>query len=362
MATSTTPTSAFPPMEYRLLGRSGLKVSLLSLGSWVSFKTQVETDAAFVLMKAAFERGCNFFDNAEGYAEGESERIMGEVIKRGEAEKVWTRPELVVSTKIYFGKNAPNSRGLSRKHIVEGTVAALKRMQLDYVDLIFAHRPDPITPMEEVVRAFNHLIDRGLAFYWGTSEWSAAQIEQAIGIADRLGLIRPLMEQPEYNIFARERVEHEYSNLYRDYGLGTTIWSPLASGILTGKYSQGKFPEGSRLSLESLAWLKDRKLAAENKWQFEAADKLLPIAEELGCSLAQLSIAWCAKNPHVSTVILGATSLKQLEENFKALEVVPKITPELIKRIDEIIGNKPKLTAVEAQVRNLLNVDALGPK
>jgi len=341
-------------MPYRLLGPTGLKVSVFSFGAWVTFKSQVDVENAYVLMKKAYESGINFFDNAEIYANGEAEKIMGDSIKQGIKEGVWDRDDLVISTKVFFGfgKNGPNSKGLSRKHIVEGTQLALKRLQLDYVDLVFCHRPDPLTPMEEIVRAMNHVIDRGYAFYWGTSEWSAQQLTEAMTCADRLGLIRPVMDQPQYNLFVRQKVEVDYLPVYKNFGLGLTTWSPLASGILTGKYSNQQIPEGSRLGLAEYKWLKDSKFGA-NSWQIEKADLLKPFADELGCTMGQLAIAWCASNKNVSTVILGATSVAQLEENLKALEIIPKLTPEILAKIDEALGTKPNLDETTIYVNNL---------
>eukprot|EP01026_Neomeris_dumetosa_P043041 TRINITY_DN35959_c0_g1_i10.p1 TRINITY_DN35959_c0_g1~~TRINITY_DN35959_c0_g1_i10.p1 ORF type:complete len:373 (-),score=41.54 TRINITY_DN35959_c0_g1_i10:346-1338(-) len=319
-------------MEYRKLGNSGLKVSALSYGSWVTFGNQVQTDKAKGLMQKCVEYGVNFFDNAEVYSNGESEIIMGKCIK----ELGLKRSDLVLSTKIFWGGSGPNDKGLSRKHIVEGTKASLARMGQEYVDLLFCHRPDETTPIEETVRAMNYVIDQGLAFYWGTSEWSAQQITQAWDIANRLDMIGPLMEQPEYNIFHRERVEKEYSRLYTEYGIGLTTWSPLSSGVLTGKYASGQAPQGSRLALEKYKGLRDRKLV-EKAWQLKVVEDLRPLASELGCSLAQLSIAWCAKNPHVSTVITGATSESQIIDNMGALDVIPKMTDEVMYRIEKVV-------------------------
>ncbi len=323
-------------MEYRFLGKSGLKVSALSFGAWVTFSDQIGDTTAYDCMTAAYDAGVNFFDNAEAYAGGEAEVMMGKVIKKAG----WKRSDLVVSTKIFWGGGGPNDRGLSRKHIVEGTNAALERLQMDYVDLIFCHRPDMYTPMEETVRAMHHVVDQGKAFYWGTSEWSAEEIRQAYEIARRENLIPPLMEQPQYNMFTRERVEKEYSRLYDDIGLGTTIWSPLASGLLTGKYNDG-IPEGSRLSLESYQWLRDR--FENDGWgeKIERVKLLTKLADEIGISTAKLALAWCLKNPNVSTVITGASKASQVVENMTALETVKLLTPEVMTRIDEILANKP---------------------
>ncbi|RMF48895.1 MAG: voltage-dependent potassium channel subunit beta [Anaerolineae bacterium] len=323
-------------MEYRYLGKSGLQVSALSYGAWVTFGTQMGVEEAQACMEAAYNAGVNFFDNAEAYAAGEAERIMGEVLKRTN----WKRSDLVISTKIFWGGQGPNDRGLSRKHLIEGTEAALARLQLDYVDLIFCHRPDLHTPIEETVRAMTYLINQGKAFYWGTSEWSAQQIMEAHLIARREHLIPPTMEQPQYNMFHRERVEKEYAPLYKGVGLGTTIWSPLASGLLTGKYLEGT-PEGSRITLKGYEWLKERFESEEAKAQLEKVRQLMPIADEVGCSLPQLALAWCLKNPNVSTVITGASKVWQVEENMKALDYVDKLTPEVMERIEGILQNKP---------------------
>ncbi len=323
-------------MEYRQLGKSGLKVSALSFGSWVTFGKQVDVDLATAEMKAALDHGVNFFDNAEAYEHGESEVVMGKAIRKlGLARK-----DYVVSTKIFWGGRGPNDQGLSRKHIVEGVRAALDRLQLEYVDLVFCHRPDTETPIEETVRAMSHVIDRGWALYWGTSEWSAEQYRQAWETALRLGLTPPTMEQPEYNMFHRERVEVEYAPLYRDCGMGTTIWSPLASGVLTGKYGQGI--KDGRLTLPGYEWLRKRYESEDGRHRIETVEKLRPVASDLGCTLAQLALAWTLKNPNVSTVITGASREEQVKENMKALDVVPKLDASVMERIDKILGNKPK--------------------
>jgi voltage-dependent potassium channel beta subunit len=334
-------------MEYRFLGKSGLNVSALSFGSWVTFQDQLDVAKAQECMTAAFDAGVNFFDNAEVYAGGMSETIMGQVLKK----TGWRRSDLVISTKIFWGgtpqgpgkpfKYGPNDRGLSRKHILEGTDASLGRLQLDYVDLIFCHRPDIDTPIEETVRAMNHVIQQGKALYWGTSEWSAAQIRQAYDIARREHLIPPTMEQPQYNMFHRERVEAEYAALYDEIGLGTTIWSPLASGILTGKYNDG-IPGGSRLSLENYQWLRPELESDAGRAKVEKVRRLAPIARELGCTMAQLAIAWCLTNEDVSTVITGASASAQVTENMKALDVAPLLTGEVQERIEEILDNRPQ--------------------
>ncbi len=323
-------------MEYRFLGRSGLQVSTLSFGAWVTFGDQVGEDVAFDLMKSAVDAGINFFDNAEVYADGDAETVMGRVIRRAG----FKRSDLVLSTKIFWGGEGVNDRGLSRKHIVEGTDAALKRLQTDYVDLIFCHRPDSRTPIEETIRAMNAVIDSGRAFYWGTSEWSAAQLMEAHGIARQLGLIGPLMEQPQYNMFHRDRVEREYAPLYDAIGLGLTIWSPLASGLLTGKYNDG-IPPGTRATLPGYEFLHKRFVDDEAARRIEKVRRLQPIAQLLGCSLAQLAIAWTIKNPRVSTTILGATKVAQLRENLGALEVAARITPSELEQIEAVLQNRP---------------------
>jgi voltage-dependent potassium channel beta subunit len=323
-------------MEYRFLGKSGLKLSALSFGAWVTFGDQVGEDTAYAAMKAAFDAGVNFFDNAEAYAGGQAETMMGNIIKKAG----WKRSDLVISTKIFWGGSGPNDRGLSFKHIMEGTNAALKRLQMSYVDLIFCHRPDIHTPIEETVWAMNQVIREGKAFYWGTSEWSAEQIREAHHIARREHLIPPAMEQPQYNMFHRERVEKEYAGLYRDFGMGTTIWSPLASGVLTGKYNNG-IPEGSRLSLPQYQWLRERILSKDGQQKIEKVRQLAPIADELGITLSQLALAWCLKNPHVSTVITGASNPKQVEENMKALDAVQLLDEEVMQRIETVLDNAP---------------------
>ena len=324
-------------MKYRYLGNSGLKVSELSFGSWVTFGSQVDVDKAVSLMKIAFEAGVNFFDNAEVYSGGQSEEIMGKAIKK----IGWKQQDLVLSTKIFWGGDGPNDKGLSRKHIIEGMDGSLRRMDLDYVDLVFAHRPDIHTPIEETVRAFNHLINQGKAFYWGTSEWSAQQIMEAYAVARREHLIPPLMEQPQYNMFHRERVEVEYHRLYTEIGLGTTIFSPLASGLLTGKYNDG-IPEDSRANLEGYEWLRSRFTDEKAKGQIQKVVELSKLAEGLGCTTAQLALAWCLLNPNVSTVITGASKISQVEENMKALEIVDQLTPDLVGIIEGILDNKPE--------------------
>jgi voltage-dependent potassium channel beta subunit len=324
-------------MEYRHLGKSGLRVSALSFGAWVTFGQQIGEDLAYQCMLAAYESGVNFFDNAEAYAHGEAETIMGNVIQRAG----WKRSDLVISTKIFWGGDGPNDTGLSYKHLVEGTAASLDRLQLDYVDLLFCHRPDLHTPVEETVRAMNFIINQGMAFYWGTSEWSAGQIMQAYGIARREHLIPPVMEQPQYNMFARERVEREYARLYQEIGLGTTVWSPLASGFLTGKYNQG-IPDDSRLKLKGYEWLLEEFESEEGQKKIEKVRELTEVAKEMGCTMAQLALAWCLANPNVSTVITGASRPEQVTENMIALEVYPRLTAEVMDRIEAILENKPE--------------------
>ncbi len=320
-------------MEYRRLGRSGLQVSVLSFGSWVTFanKDQIETaNKAAECLQAARDAGVNFFDNAEGYAAGESERVMGAAIR----ELGWKRHEYIVSTKLFWGlhDNVNMKNTLNRKYLSQAIDGSLERFGLDFVDLVFCHRPDAKTPIEETVWAMSDMITQGKALYWGTSEWSADEIRAAYDIADRHNLHKPLMEQPQYNILWRDRVEKEYHRLYEDIGLGTTIWSPLSSGLLTGKYLNG-VPDGSRASLPGYEWL--RGMLTDEGRNKKVAD-LKVIADELGISLTQLSLAWCAKNPHVSTVITGASNAEQVRENMTALEVLPLLTKEILDRIDLI--------------------------
>ncbi len=324
-------------MEYRFLGRSGLKVSALSLGAWVTYGEQVGEQVAFECMTAAYEAGVNFFDNAEAYGNGSAEIVMGNVLKR----TGWKHSDLVISTKLFWGGDGPNDSGLSRKHIMEGMNAALKRLQLDYVDLVFCHRPDMYTPIEETVWSMNLLIQQGKAFYWGTSEWSAQEIMEAYAVARREHLIPPAMEQPQYHMFHRQRVEGEYIRLYRQIGLGTTIWSPLASGLLTGKYNNG-IPEGTRATLEGYDWLRKRFESDKTRQQIEKVRQLTKVAEEIGCTMAQMALAWCLKNQNVSTVITGASRVSQVHENLKALDVVPLLTTDVMQRIEEILDNRPK--------------------
>ncbi len=324
-------------MKYRFLGRSGLKVSALSFGSWVTFGDQVDEQVAYNCMVAAYDAGVNFFDNAEAYAGGASEEMMGNIIKKAG----WKRSDLVLSTKIFWGGEGPNNTGLSYKHIVEGTDAALNRMQTDYVDLIFCHRPDIHTPIEETVWAMNQVIQSGKAFYWGTSEWTAEQIREAYHIARREHLRPPLMEQPQYHMFHRERVEKEYAALYEDIGLGTTIWSPLASGLLTGKYNDG-IPEDSRLALDSYEWLRKAILESEEgRENIKKVSKLAKLSDEAGLKLPELALLWCLKNPNVSTVITGASKPEQVRQNMQSLEKEHLLTENLMDKIEEILDNRP---------------------
>lgn len=327
-------------MEYRRLGNSGLKVSVLSFGSWVTFKTQADVDLAADMMATAYEAGVNFFDNAEVYAHGDAELIMGEAFKK----LGWSRDSYVVSGKVRWGAMAnpkPTQFGLSRKHIYEGCHQALKRMQLEYLDLYFCHRPDPEVPMEEVVRAMTELIQQGKVFYWGTSEWSAQQIMEAYSVARQFNLIPPTMEQPQYNMLHRERFEVEYGRLYETIGLGTTIWSPLSLGVLTGKYNDG-VPDESRINLPGYEWIKDLFESEEGQIRLQKTRELTKIAAEMNVSMAKLALAWCVKNPNVSTVITGASKVSQVEENMKALDVVPLLTADVMEKIEVVLDNKPK--------------------
>ena len=314
-------------MQYRRLGRSGLQVSELSLGSWVTYHKQVDTPAATEMLAAAFDAGINFFDNAEVYALGESEVVMGQAFK---ALK-WPRLNYVVSTKFFWGLERDGNT-VNRKYLMQAIDGSLKRMQLDFIDLVYCHRPDPHTPIEETVRAMSDMITQGKALYWGTSEWSADDIRAAYEIAERHHLHKPVMEQPQYNLFHRQRVEQDYARLYDDMGLGLTTWSPLASGLLTGKYKHG-IPEGSRGALDNMAWMREQ---LQDKAKNDAVAALEAIAAELGGNVAQLAIAWANRNPRVSTVILGASKLAQLHDNLGALALTPKLTPEVLGRIDAI--------------------------
>lgn len=323
-------------MNYRRLGSAGLRLSELSLGAWVTYGGQVGEDGAAKCMSRAFDLGVNFFDNAEAYAHGNAETVMGKVIKK----LGWTRSDIVVSSKVFWGGDGPNDEGLSRKHIYEACRRSLKRLQLDYLDLFFCHRPDPNTPIEETVRAMDDLVHQGLILYWGTSEWSAEEIMRAYGIARELGMTPPQMEQPQYNMLHRERVEKEYLPLYKEIGLGTTIWSPLLSGVLSGKYNDG-VPSGSRASLDGYSWLREEVITSKN---IETVRALEPIAKELGCTMAQLALAWARKNDNVTTIITGATGPEQVEENMASLELVSSLNPEVMERIDGVLQNKPNLS------------------
>ncbi len=323
-------------MQYRYLGSSGLQVSALSFGAWITFSQQVGESEAAACMYQAFDAGVNFFDNAEVNAGGEAEVMMGKIFRQAE----WDRSEFLVSTKIFWGGEGPNQRGLSRKHIIEGTDGSLRRLQLDYVDLLFCHRPDVHTPVEETVRAMNHIINQGKALYWGTSEWDANRILEAHSVARREHLIPPLMEQAQYNMFHRERVEAEYASLYDDIGLGLTTWSPLAGGLLTGKYNSG-LPEDSRANLEGYEWLRNRFTGDEAERRVAKVKSIAGVADDLGCSIAQLSLAWCLQNPNVSTVITGASRPSQVNENMKAVQVLDKLDDDINKTIAAVLDNAP---------------------
>jgi len=326
-------------MEYRYMGKTGLQLSTLSFGSWVTFHKQIDDKIADELMGIAYDQGVNFFDNAEVYAAGESEKMMGRVLSK----KNWDRTSIVLSSKAYFGwrgkANKPNQTGLSRKHLTEACHEALQRLQTDYLDLYFCHRPDKKMPIAEVVQTMNTLIQQGKILYWGTSEWSGVEIMEAHRIAEAYRLIGPAMEQPQYNLFERTKVDAEYLEIYKNVGLGTTIWSPLAAGLLTGKYNDG-IPEGSRFQIEGFEWLRDRWLMQE---KINKVQQLGAIAKALKVSTASLSIAWCIKNPNVTTAILGATSKAQLLDNLTALDTAALLTPEIMEQIEGIVETKPKL-------------------
>ncbi len=324
-------------MEYRKFGSTGLQVSALSFGTWLTFGKQIADTTAEELMIKAYEAGINFFDNAEIYARGKSEEVMGNILSKVK----WTRSSYMVSSKVFFGfeENKPNQRGLSRKHIIEGCDAALKRLQVDYIDLYYCHRPDKNTPILETVLAMNHLIQQGKILYWGTSEWSAQEILQAHLEAARHNLIPPVMEQPQYNMLERKKMEDDYLHLFKHQGLATTIWSPLASGVLSGKYLFDN-PTDTRLSIEGLEWLKERNLTEERINKVKAIKK---IADDINVSLPVFGIAWCLKNPNVSTVILGASKVTQLEENLKAIDALPLLTSEVMDNVDLVLNNKPVL-------------------
>jgi len=329
-----------------------LKVSILSFGAWVTWGNTVSDDDAYKCMLAAWDEGCNFFDNAEVYSAGKAEVTMGKCIKRLSSDRKVERSQLVICTKLFWGGSDVNQRGLSRKHIIEGVKASLTRLQLEYVDVIMAHRPDPDTPMEETVRAFNWVIQKGKAFYWGTSEWSADQIIEAQQVAQKLNLIGPVCEQPQYSMLHRTRFESEYARMFKDTGYGSTIWSPLACGLLTGKYNSKNFAEGTRLGdTGSYKWLRDQLVKGEGLNGLEErsfdgiiskVDRLMPIAKKVGCSMAQLAIAWVLSNPNVSTCITGASSEAQVRENFQSIKFVAALTPEIRTEIEGALGNKPR--------------------
>jgi len=327
-------------MEYRRMGKTGLQLSVLSFGSWVTFHKQINDSSADELMGIAYDNGINFFDNAEVYALGESEKMMGRVLKA----KNWDRTSYTISSKAFFGwrgkANKPNQTGLSRKHLTEACHEALQRLQTDYLDLFFCHRADKNVPVEEVVLTMNNLIQQGKILYWGTSEWSGVEIMEAHRIAQHYKLIGPQVEQPQYNLFERNKIENEFLEIYKNVGLGTTIWSPLAAGLLSGKYNDG-IPEDSRLGMEGFEWLRDRWVLQE---KLAKVKQLAVLAKAMGVSLASLSIAWVIKNPNVTTAILGATKKEQLTDNLKALEVLPLLTEEIVKAIEDIMDTKPVLS------------------
>jgi voltage-dependent potassium channel beta subunit len=325
-------------MQYRRLGKSGLQVSALSLGTWLTFGKQISDEVAGQLADTAYRAGVNFFDSAEIYARGGAEIVLGNILR----QKGWDRTSYVVSSKLFFGLGGdlrPTQKGLSRKHVLEGCHGALQRLQVDYLDLLFCHRPDKQTPIEETVWAMHSLVMQGKVLYWGTSEWSASEVLEACLVAEKHHLIGPTMEQPQYNLFERQKVENEYLPLFERYGIGTTVWSPLASGLLTGKYNDAD-PKDTRFNIAGLEWLRDATLREE---RLNAVKALKTVADELGTSLPKLAIAWCLRNPHVSTVILGASKVTQLEETLGALDVVPQLTGEVVNRMEEIVGTKPVL-------------------
>jgi voltage-dependent potassium channel beta subunit len=324
-------------MDYRRLGKSGLKVSEFSFGSWVTFGKQVDTGDAKAMMTAAYDAGVNFFDNAEGYEQGNSEVVMGAALKA----LGWTRDSYVLSSKVFWGGEKPTQRGLSAKHVTEACHAALRRLQVDHLDLYFCHRPDIDTPIEETVRAMHNLIAQGKVLYWGTSEWSAREITEAHGVARANHLTPPTMEQPQYNLFERQKVEADYAPIYDAFGLGTTIWSPLASGLLTGKYNDG-VPNDARVNLPGYEWLKEEFASDAGKARLEKVRRLSGVAKDAGLSLAHMSLLWCLTNPRVSTVILGASRLSQLTDNLAALAQKVKMTPDVLEAIEKIVQNRPE--------------------
>jgi len=319
-------------MKYRRLGKSGLQLSELSFGAWVTFAQQITNETAEELMTIAYDAGVNFFDNAEAYASGQAEVVMGRILKK----QGWGRDTFVVSSKVFWGGDLPNQEGLSRKHVMEACHAALRRLQVDYLDLYFCHRPDPNTPIAETVRAMSDLIAQGKVLYWGTSEWSAASILEAHQIARDLRLVPPTMEQPEYNMFHRHKVEEEFAPLYEEPGLGTTTWSPLASGLLTGKYNEGD-PGNTRISLPEYSWLREQFETEEARKRLDKVKQLAHIASDVGATLPRLALAWCLKNPNVSSVITGASKPAQVKENMKAGNLVSKLTEDVMDRIDQIL-------------------------
>eukprot|EP00071_Canis_lupus_P030932 XP_022264489.1 voltage-gated potassium channel subunit beta-1 isoform X1 [Canis lupus familiaris] len=323
-------------MPHRNLGKSGLRVSCLGLGTWVTFGGQISDEVAERLMTIAYESGVNLFDTAEVYAAGKAEVILGSIIKK----KGWRRSSLVITTKLYWGGKAETERGLSRKHIIEGLKGSLQRLQLEYVDVVFANRPDSNTPMEEIVRAMTHVINQGMAMYWGTSRWSAMEIMEAYSVARQFNMIPPVCEQAEYHLFQREKVEVQLPELYHKIGVGAMTWSPLACGIISGKYGNG-VPESSRASLKCYQWLKERIVSEEGRKQQNKLKDLAPIAERLGCTLPQLAVAWCLRNEGVSSVLLGSSTPEQLVENLGAIQVLPKMTSHVVNEIDNILRNKP---------------------
>ncbi len=323
-------------MQYRRLGKSGLQVSEFSFGSWVTFGKQVDQSDAKTMMTAAYDAGINFFDNAEGYEAGNSETLMGQAL----TDLGWSRDSYIVSSKVFWGGAKPTQRGLSRKHVMDAAHAALRRLQVDYLDLYFCHRPDVDTPIVETVRAMHDLIQQGKVLYWGTSEWSAQQITEAHAAAREWHLTPPTMEQPQYNLFERDKVEGDYTPLYDTFGLGTTIWSPLASGILTGKYNTG-IPNDSRVNLPGYEWLRDMVQSEDGQARLEKVKDLAKLADEIGLPIHHMALLWCLSNPRVSTVILGASRLSQLQDNLKARDAKDKLTPEVLARIEKIMDNKP---------------------
>jgi voltage-dependent potassium channel beta subunit len=323
-------------MEYRRLGKSGLKVSALSLGSWVTFGKQVDNSEAKTLLKTAYDAGINFFDNAEGYEAGESEKIMGNALSGLKLP----RDTFSVSSKVFWGGSKKMQMGLNAKHVRDACDAALIRLKVDYLDLYFCHRPDIDTPIEETVRAMHNLVEQGKIIYWGTSEWSAQQITEAHAVAGARNLTPPTMEQPQYNLLHRDKVDGEFLPVYENFGMGTTIWSPLASGMLTGKYNDG-IPNDSRLTLPGYEWLKDLWTSEDGKMKLDKVRQLTALASEIGVSITHLSLAWCLKNPNVSTVILGASRLSQLEDNLEAMDTLEKLTPDVMEKIETIVENKP---------------------